>query len=144
MHGYLEGSEVPIPCSDIDWTGYPFAPGEVYATSEPEYVGKLPPRSDVHVAPRVGPSKADLELAEHGSALVRTFTSVDDPADNTLGSDYYPRNGDQLLVPGKGGGFFVARVYRDHRANPTVRCDKVYVPLVFDQARRRWVVRQLA
>lgn len=140
---YLEGSDVPVPCTDIDWLDYPIAPGEIYAVSDPEHVGAFQPRTELKVVPRTGPSRADLELVEHGSVLVRTPASVDDPADNTIGSNYYPRNGDQLLVPGKGGGFFIAKVYRDHRANPTVRCAKTYVPLIFDQKRRRWAVREL-
>ena len=124
-------------------------PGDTYSAQEPEFIGAMPIRTELHVLPPPsGPSLGEKEMEEFGGTALRVFAPHDLPPgeDNVLDETWPLKDGMSVLVRGKNGGFFMTSLDQDRNGWFVLvgETDKrVKLPVELDPVRRFWVVRSL-
>lgn len=113
----------------------------IYVCHEPEFVGRMPVRSEIQLQPGPPACLAEKELAEHGNVALRIPTS-ERGVDNTIGPEWTLVEGGTVLVRAAQVGFYMVPLERDAEGW-FVRCGKDVVRVMWSEKRGRWVVERI-
>jgi hypothetical protein len=117
-------------------------PGMVYTCSEPEYVGRMPVRSEIPIEWVPPPRHGEKELIEHGSVAVRIPWGGSFGQDNTIGPEWTLGVGGTVLIRAAESGFFVVPLEKDARGWFTT-CGSERVDVTWSEKRQCWVHTKL-
>ncbi len=120
-------------------------PGTVYMCSEPEYVGRMPVRSEIPIECAPPPRHGEKELIEHGSVAVRRFTTHPGDAswgDNTIGPEWTLAVGGTVLIRAAEVGFYMVPLEKDARGWFTT-CGSERIDITWSEKRQCWVHTKL-